>query len=74
MILLLAAATAAPPAPLPLESEARRVIEWQLRSPPREGDLTRLSPDEAEAIRQRYLQSIGQRLDWVQDDRHDPNR
>lgn len=49
-----------PPPPLPQESEARRVIEAQLSAPPRE---TRLSPEEAEVIHRRYLDSIGQRLE-----------
>ncbi|WP_460988765.1 hypothetical protein [Sphingobium sp. TomTYG75] len=38
------------------------MIEWQLRSPPRAQESTGLSAEEAEAIRNRYLQSIGQRL------------
>ena len=41
--------------------QARKVVEWQLRSPPREQDSTGLSAEEAEIIRNRYLQSIGQR-------------
>lgn len=53
---------AAPPPPLPLESEARGVIEWQLRSPPRPEGTAALSPPEAAIIQQRYLDSIGQRL------------
>lgn len=55
--LLLAAAVPVAPA----ADQARRVIEWQLRSPPREGDAAGLSAEEAEAVRQRYLQSIGER-------------
>lgn len=54
-LLLLAAA------PVPPESEARRVIDHQLRSPPREE--ARLSPEEAAILRQRYLESIGRRLE-----------
>ena len=46
---------------LPEPDPARRVIEWQLRSPPRE-ESTGLSAEEAEVIRNRYLESIGQRL------------
>lgn len=52
-------AAAAPVAPIP--DQARRVIEWQLRSPPRDGQAAGLSGEEAEVIRERYLQSIGQR-------------
>lgn len=58
---------AAPPPPLPPISEARSVIEWQLKASPR--DDAQLSAEEAETIRQRYLQSIGQRLAPVQDHR-----
>ena len=47
---------------LPQPDQARRVIEWQLRSPPRTPESTGLSAEEAEVIRNRYLQSIGQRL------------
>ena len=42
--------------------QARRVIEWQLRSPPRAQESAGLSAEEAEVIRNRYLESIGQRL------------
>ena len=55
-LFLLAAAPALPPV-----DEARRVIEWQLRAPPRTPDTTGLSPEEAQVLRQLYLQSIGQR-------------
>lgn len=47
---------------LPTPDNARRVVEWQLRSPPRAQENTGLSAEEAEVIRNRYLQSIGQRL------------
>ena len=47
---------------LPAPDQARRVVEWQLRSPPRVQESTGLSAEEAEVIRNRYLQSIGQRL------------
>lgn len=69
--LLLAAANplATPPLPLPMESEARRVIEWQLASPPREGRGGGLSPDEAEVIHRRYLESIGETLKPAQEER-----
>ncbi len=55
---------AGPPAPLPLpvESEARRVIDAQLASPPRPGLDRGLSPAEAEAVTAFYLRSIGQPL------------
>ena len=55
-LFLLAAAPTLPPV-----DEARRVIEWQLRAPPRTPDTSGLSPEEAQVIRQLYLQSIGQR-------------
>lgn len=58
---------AAPPPPLPVESEARRVIEWQLRAPPR--SEAELSAEEAALIRQRYLESIGQRVERAVDER-----
>ena len=57
LFLLLASAPAAPQPDL-----ARHVIEWQLRAPPRPQESTGLSAEEAQAIRNRYLQSIGQRL------------
>lgn len=47
---------------LPQPDQARRVIERQLRSPPRAEESSGLSAEEAEVIRSRYLQSIGQRL------------
>ncbi|HKT75468.1 MAG TPA: hypothetical protein VJQ78_01965 [Sphingobium sp.] len=55
-LFLLAAAPTLPPV-----DEARRVIEWQLRAPPRTPDTSGLSPEEAQVLRQLYLQSIGQR-------------
>ena len=55
-LLLLASA----PLLLP-EDQARRVIEAQLLSPPREPGSSGLSAEEAEIIRSRYLHSIGQR-------------
>lgn len=55
-LFLLAAAPALPPV-----DAARRVIEWQLRAPPRTADGSGLSPEEAQTVRQLYLQSIGQR-------------
>lgn len=54
---LLAAAAAT----LPPIDQARRVVEWQLRAPPRSPESAGLSPEEAQVIRQRYLQSIGER-------------
>lgn len=66
---LLLTALAVPPLPLPLESEARRVIEWQLASPPREGRESGLSPDEAEAVHRRYLDSIGETLEPAREER-----
>ena len=56
--LLLMASTPAPT----LSDQARRVVEWQLRSPPRSPSSDAgLSAEEAAIIRQNYLQSIGQR-------------
>ena len=60
MLYLCLLSAAAPSLPQP--NQARRVIEWQLRSPPRAQESTGLSAEEAEVIRNRYLQSIGQRL------------
>jgi hypothetical protein len=57
IFLLVAAAAPVPPVP----DQARRVIEWQLRSPPRDEQAAGLSVEEAEVIRQRYIESIGQR-------------
>jgi len=57
------AATPAPPAPLPIESEARSVVDWQLRAPPRSEEDIRLEAPEAEAIYKRYLGSIGKLLE-----------
>jgi len=56
-------ATPAPPAPLPLESEARSVVEWQLRASPRSEEDMRLEAAEAEAVYKRYLGSIGKMLE-----------
>jgi hypothetical protein len=67
MFPIIALLAAAPPPPLPPVSEARAVIEWQLRAPPRTGSEAALSPEEAAAIQQRYLQSIGQRPEKPQD-------
>ena len=50
--------TAAPQSPTPPDT-VRRVIEAQLRAPPRQE--SGLSTEEAAVIRQRYLESIGQR-------------
>lgn len=63
-LLPLMAATAQP---LPQPSEARQIVEWQLRSPPRPDTRTKLSTREADAIIQAYLRSIGQRLDDARD-------
>lgn len=52
---------AAAPVP-PIENQARRVVEAQLLSPPREPVNSGLSAEEVEIIRNRYLQSIGQML------------
>jgi hypothetical protein len=65
-LMILAAAPSAlqtPPPPLPMDSEARRVIDRQLASPPRSGPAAGLSPEEADKINERYLASIGARLE-----------
>ena len=63
------AARAAPQTvPAPSTGPARNVIEAQLRSPPRPGNGTGLSADEADAIYKRYLASIGERPDRAPDD------
>lgn len=59
LILLLATAPESPPR----KSEARDLIEWQLRAPPRADGEAALSAGEADMIYKRYLQSIGQRLE-----------
>lgn len=57
----------ASPPPLPVESETRRVIEWQLRAPPRnEAELT---AEEAARVRALYLESIGRRVERAVDER-----
>ncbi|HKY79902.1 MAG TPA: hypothetical protein VJM09_00335 [Sphingobium sp.] len=48
-------------APATSEGSFREVMEAQLRSPPRPDANTGLSAQEAAVIRQRYLESIGQR-------------
>ncbi|MFC0303278.1 hypothetical protein ACFSTI_05505 [Rhizorhabdus histidinilytica] len=66
-ILIAAAATVAetppPPPPALHRGVARSVIESQLATPPRTGAGAGLIPEEADAIIQRYIASIGQRLD-----------
>ncbi|WP_313804529.1 hypothetical protein [Sphingobium sp.] len=67
MHLLLLLAAAPPPLPPPLpskappENAARRIVDWQLQSPPRID--AELSAEEATRVRQRYLESIGQRVE-----------
>lgn len=53
------------PPPLPVESEARRVIEWQLKAPPRKEE--ELSAEEAARVRGLYLESIGRRVERAVD-------
>jgi len=69
MVLWMMLASASPPSPLPVESEGRRVIEWQLKAPAREE--AELSAEEAARIRQLYLESIGRRVELAPDGRHD---
>lgn len=57
------AVTPAPPTPLPIQSEARSVVEWQLRAQPRSEEDMRLEAQEAESIYRRYLGSIGKMLE-----------
>lgn len=64
MMLLLMLAS---PPPLPPESEARRVIEWQLKAPPREE--SQLSAEEAARVRALYLESIGRQAERGSDER-----
>lgn len=44
--------------PLPEKSEARTVVEAQMRTP-RRTEQRKLDPDEKAALRQRYLESLG---------------
>lgn len=50
------------------QTDARAVIEWQLRSPPRTEEQAGLSAQEAQVVRDLYLQSIGQRPPRRQDE------
>nr|WP_087574368.1 hypothetical protein [Sphingomonas sp. CDS-1] len=60
---------ASPSPPSLVESTARRVIEWQLKTPAREE--AELSAEEAARIRRLYLESIGRRVERAPDERHD---
>ncbi|WP_257557709.1 hypothetical protein [Sphingobium sp. CFD-2] len=62
MVVLLLMAAAPAPAPA---GEARRVVEAQLKAPVRED--AGLSAEEAAVIRQRYLESIGRRVERAVD-------
>ncbi|AJR23700.1 MULTISPECIES: hypothetical protein [Sphingobium] len=62
MVVLLLMAAAPAPAPA---GEARRVVEAQLKAPLRED--AGLSAEEAAVIRQRYLESIGRRVERAVD-------
>lgn len=71
MFAVILAAAAAVPAPLLRNSwsptsEARTVLDRQLRSPPRENAAGGVSPEEADAIMARYLASIGTTLGQAQ--------
>jgi hypothetical protein len=80
MIALLIAAAApaygqAPlPNPLASRSEARTVVDRQLQSPPRQGPRGGVSPEEAERIMARYLDSIGARLQRGSDTQSGPQQ
>ncbi|WP_022681865.1 hypothetical protein [Sphingobium bisphenolivorans] len=63
---------AAAPLTQPQPDQARRIVEWQLRAPPRTEAEAQLSPAEAGAIADAYLRSIGQRLDAPQNRRPAP--
>ncbi|WP_150291501.1 hypothetical protein [Sphingobium estronivorans] len=63
-MILLMVMLASPP-PMPVESEARRVVEAQLRAAPRVED--ELSAEEAARIRQLYREAIGQRVERAAD-------
>lgn len=59
------------PAPLPVESEARKVVEVQLHSSPRSAETSRrLDAQEAEVLLRRYLQSIGQSQEAAHEGAH----
>ncbi|HWJ71494.1 MAG TPA: hypothetical protein VNS79_15730 [Sphingobium sp.] len=65
LLFLMAATTDAPATvkqPAAENRPARRVIEWQLQSAPRPSDRPSLSAAEADAIHERYLDSIGEKL------------
>lgn len=62
MVVLLLMAAAPAPAPA---GEARRVVEAQLKAPVRED--AGLSAEEAAVVRQRYLESIGRRVERAVD-------
>jgi hypothetical protein len=55
----------ASPAPAPVESEARRVVEWQLKAAAR--TEAELSAEEAARIRGLFLESIGRRVEKAPD-------
>ncbi|WP_209047442.1 hypothetical protein [Rhizorhabdus histidinilytica] len=57
MILAAAAVQSSSPPPAPPSGSARSVMEAQLQAAPRTDD--QLAPEEADAIRRRYLESIG---------------
>jgi hypothetical protein len=63
ILLGLAAAASAPPIPAPARTEARTVVEAQLNTPPRYGPAGGLTANEASLVEQRYLQSIGKRIE-----------
>ena len=58
----------------PLDHQARRVVEAQLLSSPRDSGNSGLSGQEADVIRSRYLQSIGQRPPQPADQRDTAGR
>ncbi|EPR15119.1 hypothetical protein M527_26180 [Sphingobium indicum IP26] len=64
MVVLLLMAAAPAPVPVPV-GEGRRVVEAQLKAPVREN--AELSAEEAAVIRQRYLESIGRRVERAVD-------
>ena len=63
-VLLLLAAAASPALPAaPSRTEARAVVDAQRAAPPRTGDAGGLSAAEAALVMQRYLASIGKRVE-----------
>lgn len=64
IILAMAASASGPVVPVaPALNETRTVIEAQLNTPPRYGPAGGLTAAEAAIVEQRYLESIGKRIE-----------